>query len=106
MCVATVCIIRHTSVINNVLRFQCVPIQGRGFDAGGYKCECLQGFEYPFEDPITYYDGQIVEAEFQNIIEDKETRIDMFRCRLAGVANIQGSVTLIFTVLVFLWRYR
>lgn len=54
--------------------FQCVPILGRGFDSGGYKCECKQGYEYPFEDLITYYDGQLVEAEFSNIVNDKETR--------------------------------
>ena len=53
---------------------QCVPLLGRGFDTGGYKCECKQGFEYPFEDLITYYDGQLVEAEFSNIVNDKETR--------------------------------
>ena len=29
--------------------FQCVPILGRGFETGGYKCECKQGYEYPFE---------------------------------------------------------
>jgi hypothetical protein len=38
--------------------YQCVPIDGRGFFTGGYKCECKQGYEYPFEDPIIYYDGQ------------------------------------------------
>lgn len=53
---------------------QCVPILGRGFETGGYKCECLQGYEYPFEDQITYYDGQLAEAEFNNIVQDKETR--------------------------------
>ena len=46
----------------------------RGFATGGYKCECKQGYEYPFEDPITYYDGQLVEAEFISLVEDKETR--------------------------------
>jgi hypothetical protein len=51
-----------------------VPILGRGFDSGGYKCECKQGYEYPLEDLITYYDGQLVEAEFNNIVEDKLTR--------------------------------
>lgn len=60
---------------------------GRGYETGGYKCECLQGFEYPFEDLITYYDGQLVEAEFQNIVADKETRYDMFKCRLAGASS-------------------
>ncbi|KAF3427527.1 hypothetical protein E2986_00525 [Frieseomelitta varia] len=52
----------------------CVPILGRGFETGGYKCECDQGFEYPFEDLITYYDGQLVEAEFNNLVNDEKTR--------------------------------
>lgn len=72
---------------------------GRGFDTGGYKCECLQGFEYPFEDLITYYDGQLVEAEFQNIVTDTETRYDLFKCRLAGAASIRAGLFLILGVL-------
>lgn len=82
----------------------CVPILGRGFETGGYKCECLQGFEYPFEDPITYYDGQILEAEFQNIMQDKETRIDMFKCRLAGAAAVRSSLAGILAVLLVVFR--
>ncbi|KYN03563.1 PREDICTED: uncharacterized protein LOC108773343 [Cyphomyrmex costatus] len=78
----------------------CVPILGRGFEIGGYKCECKQGFEYPFEDLITYYDGQLVEAEFSNIVNDKETRYDMFKCRLAGASSIQASWVLLLSVLM------
>ncbi|XP_013142311.1 PREDICTED: uncharacterized protein LOC106106296 [Papilio polytes] len=84
----------------------CVPILGRGFEAGGYKCECLQGYEYPFEDLTTYYDGQIVEAEFQNIILDKETRIDMFTCRLAGAAAVQSSLVIIIAVVALVLELR
>lgn len=88
----------------------CVPILGRGFETGGYKCECLQGFEYPFEDLITYYDGQLVEAEFQNIVEDKETRYDMFKCRLAGASAIRAASTLIAGLLILMaslvYRFR
>lgn len=80
--------------------FQCVPILGRGFESGGYKCECKQGFEYPFEDLITYYDGQLVEAEFQNIVNDKESRFDLFQCRLAGATAIKSTVGLILGVLL------
>lgn len=87
--------------------FQCVPILGRGYEAGGYKCECMQGFEYPFEDPITYYDGQLVEAEFTNLVVDKETRFDMFKCRLAGAASVQGSlICVVFMLLVSLCFFR
>lgn len=81
----------------------CVPILGRGFETGGYKCECLQGFEYPFENPITYYDGQLVEAEFSNIVANTETRYDMFKCRLAGAASIQSSFVILCAMILTLW---
>jgi len=73
---------------------------GRGFETGGYKCECKQGYEYPFDDPVTYYDGQVVEAEFLNLVMDKETRYDMFKCRLAGGAIISSNILLILVSLV------
>lgn len=85
------------------LKKKCVPILGRGFDSGGYKCECLQGFEYPFEDLITYYDGQLVEAEFQNIVQDKPSRFNLFQCRLAGATAIQAGATIIISILMFIW---
>ncbi|CAG0883266.1 unnamed protein product [Darwinula stevensoni] len=66
----------------------CVPILGRGFDTGSYKCECLQGFEYPYENLITYYDGQLVESEYENIVKDKPSRYDTLKCRLAGASTI------------------
>lgn len=81
-----------------------MPILGRGFESGGYKCECLQGFEYPFEDLITYYDGQLVESEFQNIINDKETRYDLFKCRLAGAAGVKAQLLTILAIFLgLLW---
>jgi len=73
------------------------------------KCECLQGYEYPFEDLITYYDGQLVEAEYQNIVADVETRYDMFKCRLAGASGLQSAlglvVALIGLTLTLLYRF-
>jgi len=79
-----------------------VPIQGRGFDTGGYKCECHQGYEYPFDDPITYYDGQLVEAEFLSMIMDNKTRYDMLKCRLAGASTIGSSLGLLVITSVLL----
>lgn len=69
----------------------CVPIPGRGFDTGGYKCECKQGYEYPFEDAITYYDGQLIDSEFINLVDDNETRFNMFKCRLASANETKGE---------------
>merc|ERR1712141_436728 len=77
----------------------CVPILGRGFETGGYKCECKQGYEYPFEDPITYYDGQLVEAEFINMVNDKETKFDMLKCRLASATQNSFSLAIMLGAL-------
>lgn len=79
----------------------CVPIQGRWFESGGYKCECIQGFEYPYEDHITYFDGQIMEAEYLNIVKDKASRFDFLKCRIAGAASLQVSVAVIM-LMIFL----
>ncbi|XP_017885340.1 uncharacterized protein LOC108628125 [Ceratina calcarata] len=84
----------------------CVPILGRGFETGGYKCECRQAFEYPFEDLITYYDGQLVEAEFTNLVNDKETRYDMFKCRLAGASTIEVNKLLLLTFVIMYYLIR
>lgn len=65
---------------------------GRLFTTGGYKCECLQGYEYPFEDLITYYDGQLVEAEFENIVNDEKSRFDLYQCRLAGANALHATI--------------
>ncbi|CAB3375436.1 Hypothetical predicted protein [Cloeon dipterum] len=79
----------------------CVPILGRGFESGGYKCECLQGFEYPFEDAITYFDGQLVESEFNNIVADTPSKYDMYKCRLSsGHATSAGLALLLAALLV------
>lgn len=77
----------------------CVPIQGREFDTGGYKCDCLQGYEYPFEDATTYFDGQVVEAEFLNVVMNNKSRFDTFKCRLAGAANIAADLALLLALL-------
>jgi len=73
----------------------CVPILGRGFETGGYKCECKQGYEYAFEDPITYFDGQRVDAEFVNMVENKKNLFDMYQCRLAKACGLSSSLTIL-----------
>ena len=76
----------------------CVPIQGRWFETGGYKCECLQGYEYPFEDSITYFDGQLVEAEFLSMVNNNKTKYDMLKCRLASASLSTSSLFLVATL--------
>lgn len=61
--------------------FQCVHVPGYGYDDGGYRCECLPGYEYPYNEPTSYYDGQKMEKEFQNIISNDLTLFDNLKCR-------------------------
>ena len=46
-----------------------LPNPGKKFNKGGYKCECLQGWEYPFNDRAWYFDGQTMEEEFRKKTE-------------------------------------
>lgn len=81
---------------------RCVPILGRGFESGGYKCECRQGYEYPLNDPITYFDGQILEAEYEKMVEDKPSRFDTLECRIAGAKSIEISLGSILIVILLI----
>ena len=54
---------------------------------------CKQGYEYPFEDPIDYFDGQRLDAEFLNLVEGKENWFDMYKCRLAAASGLSSSIT-------------
>ncbi|XP_022919951.1 uncharacterized protein [Onthophagus taurus] len=85
----------------------CVPILGRGFSSGGYKCECRQGYEFPYEQDVTYFDGQLVEGEFENLVANKDTRYDLFKCRIAGASIVQiNYVTMFVTLLIVMLFYR
>ncbi|XP_075679611.1 uncharacterized protein LOC113789532 [Dermatophagoides pteronyssinus] len=79
----------------------CVPILGRRFEPGGYKCQCEQGFEYPFNDHITYFDGQVMEAEYINMLQQQPSRFDTLACRVARARSlISGSLLLIISMAI------
>lgn len=82
---------------------QCVPILGRGFETGGYKCQCNQGYEYPFNDYITYFDGQISEAEFEKLLKNFPSRFDTLKCRIAGACVINAPI---LTILLMFLLHR
>ena len=55
---------------------QCVPLEGKRFNTGGYKCECRQGYEYPFNDLAWYFDGQTMEEEYRKLKNGEPNRWD------------------------------
>lgn len=80
---------------------RCVPVLGRKFETPAYKCECKQGFEYPYNDDFTFYDGQILEAEYSKLLTDQPSRFDTLKCRIS-TANKQifCPTLLIVTILI------
>lgn len=53
---------------------QCVPLEGKRFTRGGYKCECRQGYEYPFNDLAWFFDGQTMEEEWRKLSAGEPNR--------------------------------
>ncbi|RWS10366.1 uncharacterized protein B4U79_07551 [Dinothrombium tinctorium] len=82
---------------------RCVPILGRRFEPGGYKCECRQGFEYPYNDDTTYFDGQILESEYLHMLKNEPSRFDTLRCRIAaGTLLESNTITILLLTFIFL----
>lgn len=72
--------------------FQCEFVPGRRFSRGGYKCNCKQGYEYPFYDPTTFYDGDIMEVEYLKKQKDLPNRFDQLVCRIGGASVLYANI--------------
>jgi len=59
----------------------CTLLPGRLFQLGNYKCECRQGFEYPFIDSLWFYLGYLMNQEYDNKQKGLVNRYDRLRCR-------------------------
>jgi len=85
----------------------CVPLPSQGFELGSYKCECRQGYEYPFTDTSWFFHGQTMEEEYSKQIRGEPNRYDTLKCRVAGASSIMASWALVmvaaFTLL--LWKH-
>ncbi|XP_014676637.1 PREDICTED: uncharacterized protein LOC106816523 [Priapulus caudatus] len=71
---------------------QCEFVPGRRFGRGGYKCICKQGYEYPFYDPTTFYDGDVMEVEYEKTVKGLPNRFEQLTCRIGGAGAAHASV--------------
>ncbi|KAL4221931.1 hypothetical protein ACF0H5_017983 [Mactra antiquata] len=83
----------------------CVPFPGKGFGEGAYKCECRQGYQYPFEDQSWFFHGQTLEEEYYKKIRGMPNRYDTLKCTKtgAGTSTTVASVALITFTIVLLF---
>ncbi|ESO93259.1 hypothetical protein LOTGIDRAFT_119445 [Lottia gigantea] len=79
----------------------CVPLQGKRFDRGGYKCVCRQGYEYTFNDLNWYFDGQTMEEEYKKLKRNEPNRFETLKCRIAGASSVMLNLYLI-SILTFI----
>ena len=68
------CLVSLADTLSLCCVFQCEALPGKKFERGGYKCECIQGFEYPFSDRAWYFDGQTMEEEYKKKIRGETNR--------------------------------
>lgn len=57
---------------------QCLPLPlqtpTQRYLRGAYKCECRQGYEYPFNDLSWFFDGQMMEEEYNKMLRGEPNR--------------------------------
>ncbi|PIK36901.1 hypothetical protein BSL78_26265, partial [Apostichopus japonicus] len=66
---------------------KCIPLHGRGFSRGSYKCVCRDGFYFPnisVPKDLRYYNGTDIEAEFYKDIAGIENSYKDMRCLPCG----------------------
>jgi len=79
----------------------CEYLPSRKFTKGAYKCNCRQGYEYPFQDRAWYFDGQTMEEEYRKLLAGETSRFHTLQCRIAGAAKPASTVlTLMIAILV------
>ena len=81
----------------------CIPVPGKGFVKGGYKCQCRAGFEYPFLDKNDFYPGDQLEKEWFTLTTNNslESRFFQLKCRIAKATSIKANIYLIILSMIF-----
>ncbi|KAK3086522.1 hypothetical protein FSP39_019568 [Pinctada imbricata] len=58
---------------------QCAPIPGYNLDIGSYRCNCRQGYEYPFKDGRNFFHGSLIELEYQKKMQGKFSFVEQLK---------------------------
>ncbi|KAK7497616.1 hypothetical protein BaRGS_00011011 [Batillaria attramentaria] len=81
----------------------CSVIAGYPFQRGSYKCACRQGFEYPHYDGREWFQGSLLESEYEKKIRGLYSRYDQLYCRVAGASQLSSPGVLLLTALLLSW---
>ncbi|XP_029641233.1 uncharacterized protein LOC115216171 isoform X1 [Octopus sinensis] len=82
---------------------KCSPLTGFGFGLGNYACKCKQGYEYPFEDAQTWFEGVSLELEWSKKMQGEPNRLHLLHCRVATGPNVKMSLLLLILMITTNW---
>ncbi|XP_048745350.2 uncharacterized protein LOC130046397 isoform X1 [Ostrea edulis] len=79
----------------------CSPIAGYKFSRGAYECACRQGYEYPFKDGRNFFQGSLVDIEYEKKMAGLFSLFDSLKCRTQGVSMvICNTITLVVMAII------
>ncbi|XP_014776491.1 uncharacterized protein LOC106873574 [Octopus bimaculoides] len=85
----------------------CIPLQSHlKFKEGSYKCECKQGYEYPFNDLQWYYNGQTMVEEYRKKMNNEPNRYDTLKCRIGGASSFRISWILVILTILYIKMFQ
>ncbi|PAA76402.1 hypothetical protein BOX15_Mlig029453g2 [Macrostomum lignano] len=70
----------------------CVPVIQNKFQLENYKCECRQGFEYPYNDiSIWFFAGGTVSSQYERAQRNETNYYRMLKCREGAGSTLLPS---------------
>ncbi|OWF54531.1 uncharacterized protein LOC110443474 [Mizuhopecten yessoensis] len=86
---------------------KCRPIVGYGMTRGSYRCDCRAGFEYPFKDQKRWFEGHMVDREYEKKQQGIYSRFDTLACRVScGRSLIPHPLSLVVALVVIKLFYN
>lgn len=77
---------------------KCRQIPGYGMTRGAYRCDCKQGFEYPFRDRKRWFEGYLMDREYEKKQQGLYSRFDSLMCRVSSARSVLPD-PLLFTAI-------
>lgn len=82
----------------------CVPIIQNRFALQNYKCECRQGYEYPFNDiSIWFHAGGTVSQNYEKMMNNEQNYYRMLTCREGSASSLLPTMAVLIVGALAAW---
>jgi len=86
--------------------FQCSHIENQGFQLHqGYRCDCKQGYEFPWETSEYFYTGDTINLERGYYTAERINRYERLTCRMSdAIRHVSSLAVFTAVILTFLLK--